>query len=72
MKLDAHPLVVAVALGLLGPGALASEDDDEAPAAACGRPPCNEAGDPPGDDAGDGAPDTDEIARAELEWAKLH
>jgi hypothetical protein len=29
MKIGAHPLVVAVALGLLGPSALAEDSDDE-------------------------------------------
>ena len=62
MKLDAHPIVVAVALGLLGPGALAAEEDEESPAAACCPPPEHEFGD---------EPDTDEIARVEREWATI-
>lgn len=37
---QAHPLVVAAAFGLLGPGALASEDDDgTADCADCGADP---------------------------------
>jgi len=64
MKLDAHPLVVAVALGLLGPVALADEDEEETAAAACCPPPADEFA--MGDE-----PDTDEIARVELEWAKI-
>jgi hypothetical protein len=60
MKLDAHPLVVAVALGLLGPVALEGEEDEASAAANCGR--C---------DADDGEPDTEEIARVEEEWAHL-
>jgi len=35
MKLAAHPLVVAVALGLIAPGALATLDSDTAPTAPC-------------------------------------
>ena len=31
MKVSAHPLMVAVALGLLGPGALASDTSDDEP-----------------------------------------
>lgn len=31
MKVSAHPLMVAVALGLLGPGALASDSVDDEP-----------------------------------------
>lgn len=34
MKVGAHPLVVAVALGLLGPAALAEESEEELEAAA--------------------------------------
>jgi hypothetical protein len=29
MRLDAHPLMVAVALGLLGPAALSTDSDDD-------------------------------------------
>jgi hypothetical protein len=64
MKLDAHPIVVAVALGLLGPVALAEEEDDESAAAACCPPPTD-------DHAFGDEPDTDEIARVEQEWARL-
>jgi hypothetical protein len=64
MKLDAHPLVVAVALGLLGPSALASEEDEESPAAACCPPPAD-------DGAFGDEPDTEEIARVEREWATV-
>jgi hypothetical protein len=62
MKLDAHPIVVAVALGLLGPVALAAEDEDDEPAAASSPPPDQEWG---------SEPDTEEIARVELEWSKV-
>jgi hypothetical protein len=63
MKLDAHPLVVAVALGLLGPGALDGDEEEDPTCASCDR-----VEDPyaPGDE-----PDTDEIARVELEWSRL-
>jgi hypothetical protein len=64
MKLDAHPLVVAVALGLLGPGALASEEDEDSRAEACCPPS-------PDHDAFGDEPDTDEIARVEREWATI-
>lgn len=66
MKLEVHPLVVAVALGLLGPGALVEEDESE-------EVPCTGCGDShtvtewePGE-----APDPDEFHRVEIEWLKL-
>ena len=67
MKLDAHPLVVAVALGLLGPAALASEDEEEGAAHASSPPPgpSSEVAWSPGP-----APDADEIHRVEIEWLK--
>jgi hypothetical protein len=39
MKFQAHPLVVAAALGLIGPGALAEEDEPEAEALCGGAGP---------------------------------
>jgi hypothetical protein len=42
MKVAAHPLVVAVALGLLGPNALAEDDDSRRSASRAARPaPCD-------------------------------
>ena len=67
MKLEAHPLVVAVALGLLGPGALVEEDepDTEAPCSDCeGRNSVAEW--EPGE-----APDPEEFHRVEIEWLKV-
>lgn len=48
MRLDAHPMLVAVALGLLGPAALETEDEertlsDVVDAAPVGRSPVAEA-----------------------------
>jgi hypothetical protein len=67
MKLDAHPLVVAVALGLLGPAALASEDEDEGAAHASSPPEgsTTETEWSPGP-----PPDADEFHRVEIEWLK--
>jgi len=62
MKFDAHPMVVAVALGLLGPVALASEDEEEAETTASCLPTADGTAD---------EPDTDEIARVELAWSQL-
>ena len=68
MKLDAHPLVVAVALGLLGPAALASEDEEDEDVAHASSPLPASQHEPvwtPGP-----APDADEIHRVEIEWLK--
>jgi hypothetical protein len=48
MRLDAHPMLVAVALGLLGPAALETEDEertlsDVVDAAPVAEAPCAEA-----------------------------
>lgn len=74
MKIDAHPLVVAVALGLLGPGVLmerGEEGDD--PFTGCGgsEDPCSDDRDTrlewePGE-----TPDPEEFHRVEIEWLKL-
>jgi hypothetical protein len=61
MKVDAHPLMVAVALGFLGPAALAGEDDDESPLAFGISDSTTEYEPGP-------APDADELQRVELEW----
>lgn len=70
MKFEAHPLVVAAALGLIGPGALIedldedSEDQPERIVEVDGWEP----------DFGFGdlqAPAADEFHRVELEWLKL-
>ncbi|MEQ1564595.1 MAG: hypothetical protein ABMA64_03070 [Myxococcota bacterium] len=61
MKFDAHPLVVAVALGLLGPGALVEEERGE----GCDSPLRCEGEWEPGE-----APSADEFHRVELEWLK--
>lgn len=72
MKVAAHPLVVAVALGLLAPQALE--------AAAPEQPPtCHDDDDSVADDAGTTtvvwepgeAPSPEEIHRVELEWLKV-
>jgi len=39
MKVSAHPLMVAVALGLLGPGALAADTADDDPEVRPVQPP---------------------------------
>lgn len=65
MKVAAHPMVVAVAFGLLSPAALADETDAKAKTADCAD--C-------GDDAAlaysdlSDAPSADDIARVEAEW----
>lgn len=66
MKLEAHPLVVAVALGLLGPGALVEEDDFDSDAPCSGCDDTNTVADwEPGE-----APDPEEFHRVEIEWLK--
>jgi hypothetical protein len=69
MKVDAHPLVVAVALGMLGPAALLDEDDrDEAECLGCELEDdkvVTTEGWQPGP-----APSADEFHRVELEWLK--
>ncbi|MEQ1507678.1 MAG: hypothetical protein ABMB14_35945 [Myxococcota bacterium] len=77
MKFDAHPMVVAAALGLLGPVALIDEEEDGESSGECSE--CSEsmAADKswgeghrlewePGD-----APDPAEFHRVEIEWLKL-
>jgi hypothetical protein len=68
MKLEAHPLVVAVALGLLGPGALVEDDEPEDSETSCSGCPNTDAVAEwePGE-----APDPDEFHRVEIEWLKL-
>lgn len=51
MKIGAHPMVVAVALGFLGPSALAEDDDD---AVGEGLDLCDTCGDVRGSCATDG------------------
>ena len=69
MKLEAHPLVVAVALGLLGPGALVADEDDTDGASY------NEDGDGPTTTVAEWepgvAPNAEEFHRVEIEWLKL-
>lgn len=54
MKIAAHPLVVAAALGLLGPKALEGLVEEDGPCVGCASdnavspPPGGAAGDPPG------------------------
>ncbi len=65
MKFGAHPLVVAVALGLLAPGALATEDesDERAPAASL-----TEDDEPLDSLLAAPAPEAEEYARVADEW----
>lgn len=66
MKIDAHPLVVAVALGLLGPGVLIERDEEEdEPCAGCSESEPKAEWEP-----GD-APDPEEFHRVEIEWLKM-
>jgi hypothetical protein len=65
MKLDAHPMVVAVALGLLGPGALIEEDDE----ATCAS--CADAAEPSASWEPGPAPDPEEFHRVALAWESL-
>jgi len=60
MKVAAHPLVVAVAMGLLGPGALAEVLDTESPRdpatrgpAPSGTPTCADCGENDEDESGE-------------------
>lgn len=63
MKFDAHPLAVAVALGLLGPGVLETEDEHEDTEVADGHTRVVEYEPGP-------MPDPDELHRVEIEWLK--
>jgi hypothetical protein len=66
MKVDAHPLLVAVALGLLGPAVLEADDDRDDSDASSMFKIADEAETPawePGP-----APDPEEFHRVELEW----
>jgi hypothetical protein len=68
MKIDAHPLVVAVALGLLGPGVLLRDEEErEEPCEGCRDHDLEPAVSPwePGP-----APDPEEFHRVEIEWLK--
>jgi hypothetical protein len=66
MKLEAHPLLVAVALGLLGPGVLEEDDTEEVPCSGCGDDDKNAVAEwEPGE-----APDPEEFHRVEIEWLK--
>jgi hypothetical protein len=72
MKIDAHPLVVAVALGLLGPGVLLREEEErEEPCEGCPDHDHESEYAPttaqwePGE-----APDPEEFHRVEIEWLK--
>ncbi|MCB9689545.1 MAG: hypothetical protein H6735_31195 [Alphaproteobacteria bacterium] len=62
MKLDAHPLVVAVAMGLLNPAALVDVEDDEA---IVEHVSADESWEPMFP-----APDEAELHRVEIEWLK--
>ena len=66
MKLEAHPLLVAVALGLLGPSVLEEDDTEEVPCSGCGDDDNSAVAEwEPGE-----APDPDEFHRVEIEWLK--
>lgn len=76
MKVAAHPLVVAAALGLLGPEALEGlGEEEEAPCVGCSS---EDSSNPP-DDLGRveqtlftvEAPSNEEMARVEDAWRKL-
>lgn len=85
MKFQAHPLVVAAALGLIGPGALAEEDEADSGELCLGCPPADPpdgksevaspalAVEPIGDEwtwtPGE-APDPEAFHRVELAWLK--
>lgn len=75
MKVGAHPMVVAVALGFLGPSALAEDDDDMQ---GDGLDLCDTCGDVPGSCATDGvvadtcsALDPLDVAAVSDAWASL-
>jgi hypothetical protein len=65
MKLNAHPMVVAVALGLLGPGALLGEDEEATCESSSGPAPTTTGLDgwQPG-----APPDPEEFHRVAVEW----
>jgi hypothetical protein len=64
MKLDAHPLIVAVALGMLGPGALVDDDGDDTELFSAGEDDKVATWEP------GPAPSPEEFHRVELEWLK--
>lgn len=65
MKLDAHPLVVAVAMGLLNPAALVDVDEDE-------ESRIEQVTEDPGEhwERMFPEPDPAELHRVEIEWLK--
>jgi hypothetical protein len=67
MKLDAHPLVVAAAMGLLGPAALSSigEEREGARVQEAWGAESTEEWFP-----GESSPDPAELHRVEIEWLK--
>lgn len=87
MKIAAHPLVVAAALGLLGPKALEGLVEEDGPCVGCPSdastdPPAGATGDPPTgarDHVGQleqtlftvEAPSVEEMARVEDAWRRL-
>ena len=73
MKVDAHPLLVAVALGLLGPAVLETEDDrDDSETSLFLKTSDLELGESPTNDWDPGmAPDAAELHRVEIEWLKV-
>ena len=69
MKVDAHPLLVAVALGLLGPAVLETEDDrDDSETSLTLKTGDLELGETTHDWDPGHAPDAAELHRVELEW----
>src|SRR5687767_10765162 len=66
MKVDAHPLLVAVALGLLGPAVLETEDDRDDSESMLRLEPS----DVPKEWEPGPAPDPEEFHRVELQWTE--
>lgn len=79
MKIAAHPLVVAAALGLLGPKALEGLVEDDGPCLGCPSEDQDDNDAAPADGFGQldetlftiEAPSLEEVARIEDAWRKL-
>ena len=71
MNIVAHPLVVAVALGLLGPSALEEREESDDTVAVIGGAPTVLSGESTPLRLGDTSPTREQIVEVELAWSEL-